>query len=206
MTGGRVLDFGGSAGRVFRHFLYQSTDWEVWTADLKKSSVEWNIEKFDRLNLFAFQSASYPVLPIENNSIDLITAFFAFTHIDETESPWLLELRRIFRRGGFRTFHNKHTWKTMPPSLREACFKFRLHLEEQDKTPIDVMPFTQTATSNITGILFFELKQITRPRYGAKLWRSCKSLSDVSKGASRKSPRQLYQLSDSCFRLNDVKG
>ncbi len=127
VTTGQLFDFGGSTGRVFRHFLYQSQEWDVWTADFKRTSVEWNLENFHTTRLVAFQGSYFPLLPIEDNSVDLIIAMSVFTHIDETETAWLLELRRILKRGSIAliTIHNEVTWKNMPPFLNETFFKFR---------------------------------------------------------------------------------
>ncbi|MGQ0484404.1 MAG: class I SAM-dependent methyltransferase [Hyphomicrobiales bacterium] len=137
VSGGRVFDFGGSTGRIFRHFLYQSSDWEVWTCDFKRTSVEWNSQNFDSPKLFAFQGSYHPVLPIEDNSLDLIIAMSVFTHIDETETGWLLELRRVLRPGGLAllTFHNEDTWGNMHERLREPFFKFRPDLQGHEKMP-----------------------------------------------------------------------
>ena len=44
-----------------------------------------------------------------------------FTHIDELESPWLLELRRILRPGGllYATIHDETFWQSLPESVFE---------------------------------------------------------------------------------------
>jgi hypothetical protein len=42
----KYLDFGGSTGRIFRHFFFQSRNWEVWSCDFKISSVEFNLRYF----------------------------------------------------------------------------------------------------------------------------------------------------------------
>jgi len=40
---GQMLDFGGSTGRVFRHFAHQTDAWQVWSCDFKMTSVQWNL-------------------------------------------------------------------------------------------------------------------------------------------------------------------
>ena len=110
-TGGRVYDFGGGTGRVFRHFAAQSDAWEVWSSDFRLSSVEWNLQNYPRA-IRAFANTSTPTLPLPDGYFDLVTAYSVFTHIAETETQWLLELRRILKVGGiaYLSFHDETTW------------------------------------------------------------------------------------------------
>ncbi|WP_375381755.1 class I SAM-dependent methyltransferase [uncultured Sphingomonas sp.] len=117
---GSILDFGGSTGRVFRHFHYQG-GWKVWSNDFKQTSVEWNLLNFPPA-LRLFQGLYQPTLPINDKTFDLIIAMSVFTHIDETETNWLLELRRTLKIGGLAlvTTHNEATWQDMGAELRSA--------------------------------------------------------------------------------------
>lgn len=133
---GRCLDFGGSTGRVFRHFAYNVDNWEVWSCDFKLGSVEWNLANFDnRVRVFA--NTSIPVLPLEDNSFDLVTAYSVFTHLNEPELNWLLELRRILRPGGiaYLTIHDEVTWKNLSPSLRSTIEKWRPDVLDAPEMP-----------------------------------------------------------------------
>jgi SAM-dependent methyltransferase len=111
---GRLYDFGGSTGRVFRHFFCQDRSFEVWTSDFKVANFKWNQRHMPR-ELRVFLNGFYPALPLPDNHVDLITAFSVFTHIDELESPWLLELRRILKPGGllYVTIHDEVYWEEM---------------------------------------------------------------------------------------------
>jgi hypothetical protein len=42
-----------------------------------------------------------------------------FTHIDEFETAWLAELRRVLKPGGiaYLTAHTDHTWKSLRPGM-----------------------------------------------------------------------------------------
>ncbi len=111
--GGRFYDFGGGTGRIFRHFAAQSDAWEVWSSDFRLSSVAWNLAHYPpALKLFA--NTSTPGLPLPDGEFDLVTAFSVFTHINEAETQWLLELRRILKVGGlaYLTIHDETTWRT----------------------------------------------------------------------------------------------
>jgi ubiquinone/menaquinone biosynthesis C-methylase UbiE len=56
-------------------------------------------------------STTFPHLPFEDNSFDLIYAGSVFTHISDLEDTWLMELRRITRPRGYLyiTIHDNHT-------------------------------------------------------------------------------------------------
>ena len=132
-----MFDFGGSTGRVFRQFHFQA-DWEVWSNDLRRSSVEWNLANLPT-DIKVFQGMYQPSLPIDSASIDLILALSVFTHIDETETNWLLELRRILRPGGIAlvTTHNEATWSNPAPALREAIELYSPDLASLPSLPAD---------------------------------------------------------------------
>lgn len=118
---GAYFDFGGSTGRVFRHFHFQSDRWTVSSCDFKRTSVEWNLAHYPSA-IQAFQGMYFPFLPIEDRTFDLVSAMSVFTHIDETETNWLMELRRVMKPGGIAviTVHNDDHWPIMPPELRRV--------------------------------------------------------------------------------------
>ncbi|MCC6284032.1 MAG: class I SAM-dependent methyltransferase [Phycisphaerales bacterium] len=59
-----------------------------------------------------FHNRAVPPLPLERDSLNLVYAFSVFSHIDEQEMPWLEELRRVLRPGGYAylSTHTEHTW------------------------------------------------------------------------------------------------
>jgi len=133
---GRYFDFGGSTGRVFRHFYHQSSAWDVWSCDFKLTSFRWNSVHFPTA-IKCFQNMYFPFLPIPDGHFDFISAFSVFTHIDETEEMWLLELRRILKDGGaiILTVHNDATWHTMGPELRKSVERYRPDLATLSSLP-----------------------------------------------------------------------
>jgi SAM-dependent methyltransferase len=106
----RYFDFGGSTGRVSRHATRDPRR-EVWLCDINVNSIEW-IEQYFNRPIVAFQNRIQPSLPIEDKCFDLISAYSVFTHLDQDEMPWLLELRRIVRPGGYLylTVHDEIVW------------------------------------------------------------------------------------------------
>ena len=136
VTRGRYFDFGGSTGRVFRHFALQTDAWEVWSCDFKPSSVEFNLRYFPK-SIRAFLNTAYAALPIPDGYFDLISACSVFTHIDETETGWLLELRRILKIGGIAclSIHSKETWQRMDGELRSDVERFRPDIASEEALP-----------------------------------------------------------------------
>ncbi len=131
IRGGRYYDFGGSTGRVFRHFAFQSDKWDVWSSDFKISSVEWNQINFPK-SVKTFLNNCNPSLPLPDNYFDLISAYSVFTHINEAESTWLLELRRILKVGGiaYISIHDEATWQNKAPMLKDTVDKFRPYIAD----------------------------------------------------------------------------
>jgi ubiquinone/menaquinone biosynthesis C-methylase UbiE len=114
LSGGRCLDFGGSSGRVARHFAIQCKEWDVWLADFKETSVDF-VNEYLPNSMRAFSNSALPTLPIQDGYFDFIFSCSVFTHINETEVPWLLELRRVLRVGGIAciSIHNDDTWRAL---------------------------------------------------------------------------------------------
>ncbi len=106
-----ILDFGCASGRVIRHFAAQTEIPEVWGTDINARHIRWLFE-FMPPQVKPIFNHCIPSLPIRDNSIDVITAFSVFTHIDTFETCWLAELRRIMHDDGicYLTVHNEDTW------------------------------------------------------------------------------------------------
>lgn len=113
----RTLDLGCSSGRVIRHLGLQFDIHEVIGADINSDSVAWVNSELPK-PIMAFQNYSIPSLPIEDNSVDLVTAFSVFSHIDSFVLTWLFEVRRILRPGGLAwiTIHSDQTWQGLNES------------------------------------------------------------------------------------------
>jgi len=121
ITAGRFYDFGGSTGRVFRHAYCQTSQFQVWSSDFKLPSALWNQRHMPR-GIRCFLNGFNPPLPLPDRYFDVVTAFSVFTHIDELELAWLLELRRVLKPGGllYLTVHDEAFWERIPPQLLEV--------------------------------------------------------------------------------------
>lgn len=106
-----IFDFGCASGRLIRHFAAQSDIPEIWGSDINRRHIRWLYEFMPHTIKPIFNNC-IPTLPIRDNSVDIISAFSVFTHIDTFETSWLAELRRILSDDGiaYITVHNEDTW------------------------------------------------------------------------------------------------
>jgi ubiquinone/menaquinone biosynthesis C-methylase UbiE len=105
---------GCATGRVLRHFALQKKDYEIYGADLNRNHVRW-MQEYLPTNLKVFQNTALPSLPLPDNSISVLYAFSVFTHIDDFEEAWIMEINRILKPGGIAivTIHSELTWNNM---------------------------------------------------------------------------------------------
>ena len=108
------FDFGCATGRVIRHFAMQSQVPCIWGSDINARHIRWLCE-FMPKQVRPIANHCIPTLPIPDASVDLVSAFSVFTHIDTFETCWLAELSRILRPGGiaYLTIHNEATWEVL---------------------------------------------------------------------------------------------
>lgn len=106
------LDFGCATGRVIRHFASAEPQIRTHGCDINRMHIDWCAKNLPA-NISLFQNHSIPTLPLPDDSIDLVSAFSVFTHIEAFETSWLMELRRILKPGGIAwlTVHSEKTFE-----------------------------------------------------------------------------------------------
>jgi SAM-dependent methyltransferase len=111
-----LLDLGCASGRVLRHFAAHESDLILYGADINRNNIAW-ARKHLPSHVTTFQNTVLPQLPLESNSLDLVYGCSLFTHIDEQETTWLLEIKRVLKPGGiaFFTIHSDRTWNQITP-------------------------------------------------------------------------------------------
>jgi ubiquinone/menaquinone biosynthesis C-methylase UbiE len=121
--GKRVLDFGCGDAMMVRHFSEIAESGEVWGVDINGTLMIWCQQHLSPPFKFA-TTTSFPYLPFEDGYFDLIYSFSVFTHICDLAEAWLLELRRILRRGGFLylTVHDNHTIEVLDKDREAGLF------------------------------------------------------------------------------------
>lgn len=113
-----ILDFGGATGRVSRHFFCQEKCSRIVICDVRISNIDWVLRFFPK-EFAAFKNSWLPVLPLPDESVDLVVGFSVFTHIDAEELAWLMELKRVLKPDGilYVTVHNNATWEVLPSTF-----------------------------------------------------------------------------------------
>ncbi len=108
------LDIGCATGRVIRHLIVNEPNTELYGCDINFRHIRWILE-FLGNRARVFQNTSVPTLPIPDASISVVTAYSVFTHIEAFELTWLMEIRRIMKRGAiaYVTVNTDYTLKTM---------------------------------------------------------------------------------------------
>ncbi|MDG1872660.1 MAG: class I SAM-dependent methyltransferase [Mariniblastus sp.] len=108
------FDFGCASGRVLRHFCAQSEIPHLWGSDINGRHIRW-LNDYLPQRLKVIHNNCVPQIPIADHSIDVVSAFSVFTHIDTFETAWLAELYRVLKPGGlcYLTVHNDDTWKLL---------------------------------------------------------------------------------------------
>ncbi len=108
------LDFGCASGRVIRHFAVQHPVISTFGCDINRHHVEW-CNTYLPDNCCVFQNHSIPSIPLPDSSLDMVSAFSVFTHIEAMETTWLMELMRVLRPGGLAwiTVHTEGTLRDM---------------------------------------------------------------------------------------------
>ncbi|MBC3542183.1 class I SAM-dependent methyltransferase [Rufibacter sediminis] len=110
----KVLDLGCAAGRMLRHYPCLTDTTELWGSDINAKYINWCQQNFEDPFYFLTNTTA-PHLPFEDNSFDLVYCGSVFTHITDTADAWLMEIRRILRKGGYAylTIHDEHTLDLM---------------------------------------------------------------------------------------------
>jgi SAM-dependent methyltransferase len=134
-AGGRFLELGCASGRVLRH-IHTLTDMRCFGCDLNLRHVEW-MRMFLDHSVTPFQNSILPNLPLPDNHFDIVAAFSVFTHIDDFETAWLMELKRILKPGGmaYLTVSTDATWESYKQGwIKDSLLPMRDQITEFDIT------------------------------------------------------------------------
>jgi ubiquinone/menaquinone biosynthesis C-methylase UbiE len=116
----RVLEFGCAAGRMLRHVSEFAPKAELWGVDISARHVQWCVDNLTPGMHFA-TTTTIPHLPFEDRYFDFIFCGSVFTHVEDIQQSWLLELGRVLRPSGrlFITIHDEYTVKHFDASYRD---------------------------------------------------------------------------------------
>jgi SAM-dependent methyltransferase len=167
----RYLDFGGATGRVSRH-VSRDPRREVWLCDINVNWIAW-IDRFFNRPIQAFQNRIQPSLPIEDNYFDLISAFSVFTHLDQDEIPWLLELRRILRPGGYLylTVLDENVWDRLKePTWSWLCKSISRGKNDEFLSQRCQKPLSDRLVLEYSSVEAYNINTFLPRRYLEKKW------------------------------------
>lgn len=156
------LDFGCATGRVLRHVaLAPDRDVRVLGCDINRRHTDW-VARYLPPEITVFQNHSVPNLPLPDNSLDAVSAYSVFTHIEAFETAWLMELRRVLRPGGIAwvTVQTEKTWADMHEGwpLYDALMQmadFAPYAEGRSQLPRERMIFRARADRSYSSNVFY---------------------------------------------------
>jgi len=121
----RILEFGCAAGRMIRHLPEIALNAELWGVDVSAEHIRWCIDNLTPAIHFA-TTTIVPHLPFEDRYFDLIFCGSVFTHIEDIQESWLLELGRVLRPSGklYITIHDEHTVSLLDTHRDNQLAKF----------------------------------------------------------------------------------
>lgn len=108
-AGKRVLDFGSGPGRTLKEFVPEAQTAEFWGIDIDAASVD-QLRATLCPPMHAARCGYSPPLDFEPGSFDLVWAISVFTHLTDNSIPWLLELHRVLKPGGFLIANYMGRW------------------------------------------------------------------------------------------------
>jgi hypothetical protein len=117
VSSGRVFDFGGGTGRVFRHFAAQNEGWETWTSDFRLSSVALEPPPLHAAGEGVVQHLHTRPCRCRTGYFDLVTALFRVHPYRRAgnDSGWLNCAAYCGSAGlAFLTVHDRNTWRAVP--------------------------------------------------------------------------------------------
>jgi SAM-dependent methyltransferase len=116
----RILEFGCAAGRMIRHFPQIAPESELWGVDVSAEHIRWCVRNLAPHIHFA-ATTLIPHLPFEDRFFDLIFCGSVFTHIEDLQETWLLELGRVLRPSGrlYLTIHDENTVQLLDTKYRD---------------------------------------------------------------------------------------
>lgn len=150
----RILEFGCAAGRMLRHVGEFAPRAELWGVDLSARHVQWCVNNLAPAMQFATTTV-VPHLPFEDRYFDFIFCGSVFTHIEDLQQSWLLELARILRPTGrlFITLHDEYTVKRFEAS--DSDHRLVRYLREQPVYVSNKNDFGMIVVGRCTGSQVF---------------------------------------------------
>jgi ubiquinone/menaquinone biosynthesis C-methylase UbiE len=130
LRGKRVLDLGCGGGRMIRHLKEFADSGEIWGTDVCSEYILW-CKQYLRAPFNFATTTTIPHLPFEDRYFDFVYTGSVFTHIDDLQDSWLLEIRRVLSPGGmfYVTIHDDHTIELLDTVYKNGWFEKYLNAD-----------------------------------------------------------------------------
>jgi SAM-dependent methyltransferase len=162
------LDLGCASGRVIRHVAAAGRGTKVFGCDINRRHVDW-VSSHLSPDITVFQNHSVPQLPLPDSSLDAVTAYSVFTHIEVFDTTWLMELRRVLRPGGIAwvTIQSDLTWGSMGPGwpvydALSTMEDFAPYVDHRGPLPRERLVFRIRADRSYTSNVFYDRDYVHR--------------------------------------------
>ena len=150
--GKKILDFGCSSGRMIRCLKPYSDENEIWGTDISADHIYWASKYLNPPFHFAVNT-TLAHLPFEDKYFDLIYAGSVFTHIDNLNETWLLEMRRVLSDRGllYITIHDNDTVRILDENPKGGLSSyFQKHpLYSKAKNDFDMFVFNRAKSPQV---------------------------------------------------------
>lgn len=168
----RLLDFGCATGRFLRHVMTFG-EIEAHGCDFAPANVNW-VKRHLPKEMQVILNTANPGLPYDDDYFDVVTAFSVFTHIDERETQWLAELKRITKPDGllYITIQNEATWDAVlehPSALA--------HMQNASISPGD-LTVTKELFEKPMPTNRLVVRKSDAPIYNCSVWHSSQYIRD----------------------------
>lgn len=129
--GDACMDWGCTTGRVLRWFAGEAEHAEFWGLDQDERSIAWAKQNLSPPFKFCTCTA-YPHLPFEDGTFKLIYGLSVFTHLENCVDLWLMEMRRVLKKGGCAVFsiHDESTVRDFMERERPSWIPPHIELSE----------------------------------------------------------------------------
>lgn len=123
-----VLDLGCGGARMLRNLKANMPESELWGVDIDTKLIYWNKQNLgDRANFAT--TTLIPHVPFGDSYFNLVYTGSVFTHIDDLAEAWLMEIRRILKKGGifYLTIHDESTVESLATTYKDHPLAKFLH-------------------------------------------------------------------------------
>lgn len=150
-----VLDLGCGGARMLRNMKANMPNSEFWGLDIDAKLIYWNkLNLGDRANFAT--TTLVPHLPFGDEYFNLVYTGSVFTHIDDLAEAWLLEVKRILKKGAifYLTIHDESTVEALATTYKDHPLAKFLHANPTYMANKDNFGMLTIGRDNISQVFY----------------------------------------------------